>query len=295
MEELVKEIFNETLKELEKAGKLPYPLYYKEVFNRIASEKNVLNQLNPKLLCTKPSIDEELLEKTQSTLKHISKTSKDLKDNSKLIIEEIEEASPEELKQDVLKFSLNMVEMINKMEQKIHELESELQKAYKELHMDPLTKVYNRKALEKDLKELLEEGKNKDLNLVIAVIDVDNFKQINDTYGHLVGDFVLIKLTQIIKSLIRKQDKIYRYGGDEFIIVFNDANLLQAQKIIEKIINKISKTALKYKDNIIKVTISVGLAAHQKGDTIDTLIKKADEALYHVKKGSKNSYNTFKN
>ncbi len=295
MEELVKKIFNKTVEDLEKAGKLPFPLYYKEVFNKIAYDENIIDQLNPKLLCLQPSLNEIILEKTQDTLEHIANTSKHLKNNSQMIIEEIEEASPEEIKEDVIKFSVNMIDMINKMEHKIHELESELQKAYEELHLDPLTKVYNRKALEKDLKSILEKGKDRDLDLVVAIIDIDDFKQINDRFGHLVGDFVLIKLTQIMKSLLRKTDKIYRYGGDEFIIVFNRSTLLNAQKSIERIINKISKTALKYKDNIIKITISAGLAQHQKGDTIESLIKKADEALYSVKKSHKNGYNTFKN
>ncbi|WP_457559970.1 GGDEF domain-containing protein [Caminibacter sp.] len=295
MEELVKEIFNKTVNDLQKAGKLPFPLYYKEVFNRVAYDMNVIDELNPKLLCLQPSLNEIIMEKTQKTLEHISNTSKNLKNNSQMIIEEIEEASPDEIKEEVIRFSVDLIEQINKMENKIQELENELQKAYEELHMDPLTKVYNRKALEKDLKEVLEKGKEKDLDLVLAIVDIDDFKSINDKFGHLVGDFVLIKLTQIMKNLLRKSDKIYRFGGDEFIIVFNRSTLLNAQKSIERIVSKISKTALKYKDNLIKITISVGIAQHQKGDTLDSLIKKADEALYEVKKNNKNGYNTFKN
>jgi len=179
------------------------------------------------------------------------------------------------------------------MEEKIYELESELDKAYKELLIDPLTKVYNRKAFEKDLNKILTHGKSKDLDLIVAIIDVDDFKKINDTYGHLVGDFVLIKLAQFMKSLIRNTDKVYRIGGDEFIIVFNRSTLQNAQKSIERIISKISRTSLKYKDHIIKVTISVGIAAHKKGDTIESLLKRADKALYKVKSNNKNGYNTY--
>ncbi len=295
MEELVKKIFEKTIEELEKAQKLPFPLYYKEVFNKIAEDEKIIDKFNPKLLCLERSINEILLEKTQDTIQHINETSKNLKNNSKMIIEEIDDASPEELKEDVLKFSRSMIEMIDKMEKKIQELESELKKAYEELHVDPLTKAYNRKALEKDLKELLNKGKEEDLDLVIAIVDVDNFKQINDEYGHLVGDFVLVKLTQIIKNIIKQHGKIYRYGGDEFIIVFYPVKLSLAQKLVENIVKKISKTALKYKDNLIKVTISVGVAAHQKGNSMESLLKKADEALYFVKNHDKNGYNTFKN
>ncbi len=293
MEEIIKQISKKTLDDLEKAHKLPFPLYYKEVFDKIAYDEKIIDNLNPKLLCLEPSLNELILQKTEETLKDITNTSKDIKQNSKQIVEEIETTDAEELKSVILEFSLDLMKKINKMEEKISSLEEELDKAYKELLIDPLTKVYNRKALEKDLKVLLEKGKNKDLDLMVAIVDIDNFKLINDKFGHLVGDFVLVKLAQIMKTLIRKTDKIYRYGGDEFIIVFNRSTLLNAQKIIERIVNKISKTALKYKDNIIKVTISAGLAQHRQGDTMDSLLKRADEAMYKVKSQNKNGYNTY--
>ena len=293
MEEIILKISKKTLDELKRAGKLPFPLYYKEVFNKIAYDENIIDNLNPKLLCLSPSINEILIEKTHETLSHINSTSKEIKNHSQEIIEEINETAADEIKESVIRFSADLIDKINKMEEKISELESELNKAYKELLIDPLTRVYNRKALEKDLKEVLGKGKERDLDLIIAIVDIDDFKLINDKYGHLVGDFVLVKLAQIMKSLIRKTDKVYRYGGDEFVIVFNRSTLLNAQKSIERIVNKISKTALKYKDNLIKVTISVGIAAHKKGDTIESLIKRADEALYRMKSKGKNGYNTY--
>jgi len=272
---------------------LPFPFYYKEVFVKIAYDKGVLESLNPKLLCLEPQIQEELFQKTQETLFNINQTSKDIKNSSKEIIEEIDSIDLEEIKETILKFGVDLINKISKMEEKIYELESELDKAYKELLIDPLTKVYNRKAFEKDLNKILTHGKSKDLDLIVAIIDVDDFKNINDTYGHLVGDFVLIKLAQFMKSLIRNTDKVYRIGGDEFIIVFNRSTLQNAQKSIERIISKISRTSLKYKDHIIKVTISVGIAAHKKGDTIESLLKRADKALYKVKSNNKNGYNTY--
>ncbi len=293
MEELILKISQKTLKELEKAKKLPFPLYYKEVFNKIAYDEGIIDNLNPKLLCLEPSIHEIFLEKTHEALNHINHTSKEIKNHSKEIIEEINEVSADEIKEMVIKFSAELIDKITKMEEKINELEKELEKAYKELLIDPLTRVFNRKALEKDLKEILKKGKDKDLDLVVAIVDIDNFKQINASYGHLIGDFVLVKLAQIIKALVRKTDRIYRYGGDEFIIVFNRSTLLNAQKSIERIINKISKTTLKYKDNLIKITVSAGIATHKRGDNIEDIIKRADEALYKVKIKSKNGYNTY--
>ena len=289
MEEMIKEISKKTLEDLEKTKKAPYPLYYRDIFNAIANEKGILNQLNPKLLCLSPTLDEVILAKTAETLGEISFQTKDIKNDSREIIDELNLADTEEIKEMVIKFSANLIEKINKMEDKISELQAELDRAYKELRIDPLTKVYNRKALEIDLKEILEKGKDRDLDLVIAIIDVDNFKEVNDEYGHLVGDFVLIKLADTMKTLIRKSDKIYRYGGDEFVIVFNRSTLAHAKKSIERIIYKIYRTTLKYKENYIKITISAGITEHKAGDTIESIIKRADEALYKAKV-EKNGY-----
>ncbi len=289
MEEMIKEIANKTMKDLEKAKKPPYPLYYRDVFNAIANEKGILNQLNPKLLCIAPTLDEIILAKTSETINEISIHTKDIKNDSREIIDEVNVADADEIKEMVIKFSANLIEKVNQMEARIQELQTELDKAYKELLIDPLTKVYNRKALEKDLGEILEKGKDRDLDLVIAIVDIDNFKMVNDKYGHLVGDFVLIKLADTMKSLIRKSDKIYRYGGDEFIIVFNRSNLENAEKSIERIIYKIYRTTLKYKENYIKITISAGITQHRAGDTIESIIKRADEALYKAKV-EKNGY-----
>ena len=291
MEELVREISKETLDSIEKSGKLPFPLYYKEVFNKISFDKKIIDNINPKLLCLKPSFDERFLIEVEDSIHTVSNTTKDIKNNSKEIIEEIEDIDSDEIKTIVLNFTIDLMSKINKMEEKIQSLEAELDRTYKELLIDPLTKAYNRKALEKDLLEILKYGKDKDLDLVVAMIDLDDFKIINDKYGHIVGDFVLIKICEIIKSLIRKTDKLYRYGGDEFVIVFNRSNIFNAKKSIERIIEKISKTKLKYKDNLIEISISAGLTSHKKGDTLESIIKRADEALYKVKNSTKNGYN----
>lgn len=283
MEETIKKISKETLNELNKADKLPYPFYYKEVFNSIAKEMKLLEQLNPKLLCINPSINETILEATRKTLNHVQNTSKSIKISSENIVEEINEANPEEIREIVIKFSAFLINNIDKMENKIKALESELDKAYKDLLIDPLTKAYNRKALNKDFLQILPKKQNKDLDLALAIIDLDNFKYINDTYGHLVGDFVLIKFVQIMKKLTRTSDKIYRYGGDEFIIVFNRTHLNFAIKTIERIIDKIRKIKLQYKENLISFRVSAGITSHKKGDNIDTFIQRADEALYEAK------------
>ena len=289
MEELIKKISQKSIDELEKSKKAPYPLYYKEVFDLLAKEEGILEELNPKLLCLEPNFNEKLIEKTKNIVENMQKTSSSIRSSSKEVIEEINAATTGEIKGTLIKFSSFLINSLDEMENKIKILEGELDEAYKELLIDPLTKAYNRKALDEKLNKILKKGQNKKLDLCVAIVDMDDFKQINDTYGHLVGDFVLIKLVQIIKKLIRTSDNVFRYGGDEFVIVFNRAHINLAVKSIERILDKIRKTKLKYKNDIITTSVSIGVTEHHIKDTIETIIKRADEALYRAKK-EKNLY-----
>jgi len=289
MEEIIEKISEETIAELKKAQKPAYPLYYKEVFVNIIKEQGFLEQINPKLLCMDPSISERLLEKTSQTIKNIEETSKSIKDESIELVEQIEPIEADEIKNIVIQYSSKLINQISNMQQKINELENELEKAYQEILIDPLTKAYNRKAFDKDLEKLLEVGKNKTLDMALAIVDLDDFKKINDTYGHLVGDFVLKKLVSIIKKLIRQEDKIYRIGGDEFVIIFNRVNIKTVERIVDRIVNTIKKTKLKYKDDLIDISVSIGVTMHRQGDARESIIKRADDALYESKK-TKNRY-----
>jgi diguanylate cyclase (GGDEF)-like protein len=289
MEEIISKISKKTLDELKKAGKQPYPLYYKNTFNLIAKEDGIYESLNPKLLLDKPDINESLVDQTSKTIKQVTEFSEEIKQDSQNLIEEVKPDHIGDIREIVVNFTKDLVNKINLLEETVKSLEKELDKAYKELLIDPLTKVYNRKALINDLEEILKRGKDKDLDLVIAVIDLDKFKEINDTFGHLVGDFVLIKVIEIIRKYIRSEHKIYRYGGDEFVVIFNRVSIENIEKIIERILNKIEHTILKYKENLIKITVSIGITAHRRGDTFESIINRADEALYQAKE-TRNKY-----
>ncbi|WP_024791518.1 MULTISPECIES: GGDEF domain-containing protein [unclassified Lebetimonas] len=289
MEELIEKISGKTINELKKANKPAYPLYYRDVFVNITREEKILDQLNPRLLCIEPNLSEELINKTADTVKNINQTSNNIKEESIKLLEKIEPVEAEEVKSLVIQYSSKLLDQINKMQNKINELEMELDRAYKELLVDPLTKAFNRKAFEKDINEILEAGKNRDLDMALAIVDLDHFKEINDTYGHLVGDFVLKKLVEIVRRLLRKEHKIYRIGGDEFVILLNRTDLKAAEVIIERIVKTMEKTKMKYKEHLIDITISVGLTMHKSGDSIEGIVKRADMALYEAKK-SRNKY-----
>jgi len=279
MKDVIEKIYRKTIEDLKKAGKLPYPLYYQEVFNQFSISEGIFDKINPKLLCLEDKQTERVIEDTIETINFVNESSQEIKKDSETLVDELEVVDSDEVKELVIKFSANLITKINNMEKRIEELQSELNKAYEELLIEPLTKVYNRKALEKDLKELVNQKRK----FILALIDVDNFKEVNDQYGHLVGDFVLIKLVSKIKEVM-KSAKIYRYGGDEFVLIFEGVDFDIVASKLEQLIKKIGKTTLKYKENFIKITISCGIAEFEGNESYDEILKKADDALYQAKK-----------
>ncbi len=115
------------------------------------------------------------------------------------------------------------------------------------------------------------------------MIDADDFKKVNDTFGHLAGDKVLVLLAKLFKLSIREYDRAYRYGGEEFLIIFNRAEKDDAKKVAERIMDTVRNNKLIYKGQIIRITLSMGLTSHQKGDTLVSMIERADAAVYQAK------------
>lgn len=149
-------------------------------------------------------------------------------------------------------------------------------------YKDPLTQIYNRRKM----KEITDEIFNNNLeqDIYIAIIDLDNFKKINDKYGHPDGDKVLVKLVALIQKFIKEPDMLFRYGGEEFTIIFNNKNKNEVLEILKRIKKHINDALFL---NEIKCSVSIGVA--QKKDTYENTIKLADEALYFVKQNGKNA------
>ena len=156
-------------------------------------------------------------------------------------------------------------------------------------NLDPLTRTYNRRALDKYLKTLCQmEGRTPQTNILL--IDIDDFKQTNDTYGHLAGDRVLIFLAKLINSILREGDKVFRFGGEEFLVLLNRCNQEAAHNIARRIIEGVRENTLLYKDNQIKITLSIGSAELQRQDNLETFIDRADKALYKAKNNGKDQF-----
>ena len=151
---------------------------------------------------------------------------------------------------------------------------------------DPLTGVGNRRALDEKLEELMALNNRTNQYVSLIILDVDHFKIVNDTYGHLVGDHVLFKLTDIIKSRIRATDSLYRYGGEEFVVVLVGARLREAKEIAEEF--RLGIESNKLIDDKQVVTISLGVAEFIKGESGSSCLDRCDQALYQAKESGRN-------
>ena len=187
-------------------------------------------------------------------------------------------------KEEALK-SLNeeLEDKIQTRTSELHELNSELTKL---TNIDALTGAYNRRYFYSISKELLALAKREKKSLSLAMIDIDNFKQINDTYGHDVGDNILKKLVQKIDEEIRESDILIRFGGEEFVLLLPNTSIKKATMVMENIRQEIEQCILA--DNIY-CTISIGVSEYNTQDSdIDASLKRADQGLYTIKNSGKN-------
>ena len=154
---------------------------------------------------------------------------------------------------------------------------------------DPLTNLPNRRSiLEKIEYEKIKYDRSKEI-FSIAMIDLDNFKNINDIYGHECGDFVLKQISSLMIEIVRKQDVVGRYGGEEFILLFPQTNAEGALHITNIIRKQVSKLKIIYKDKELSLTATIGISDYQNEKTlINELIEKADIAMYEGKSQGKN-------
>jgi len=160
---------------------------------------------------------------------------------------------------------------------------------------DSLTAVYNRQYFNKLMNEEIERSKRNSQVFSVMMIDIDKFKVINDTYGHLLGDQVLIGIVKVLKEITRVYDIIGRFGGDEFMIFLPETNHNEALTIGNRIISFFNQNKLKILDDEIKVAISMGVSVFDGNQKYDQLINNADQAMYHSKKNERSSLEFFSN
>lgn len=190
-------------------------------------------------------------------------------------------------------FIFNDITDIKKTEKFLHSQISNLNKKleYAEIlaSIDPLTKIYNRYKFYEECNNLINLYNRYGTIFSLIMFDIDNFKRINDTFGHIAGDNVLKEIAFLVSKTIRSTDILFRWGGDEFIILLPNTNLNGSFISAEKIRHMIENSNFDDKKNKIgRITCSFGVSTVKKGFDCDQLTKRIDEAMYNAKKSGKN-------
>lgn len=155
-------------------------------------------------------------------------------------------------------------------------------------HLDMLTEIYNRRAMDDLLRKEVSRCARDHYPFAVALADIDDFKNINDNYGHNVGDEVIRQVAQCIQSNIRKHDAVGRWGGEEFLLLLTNADDKVTPGILENIRHQVLITS-EQTCGIPSHTVTIGYAIFYPGDTIESVLKSADDALYHGKRAGKNT------
>ena len=173
-------------------------------------------------------------------------------------------------------------------EKRVNELQLELDKASTLVRHDQLTGTLNRRGLEEAFDHEFARSRRRNSPLCVGLLDIDNFKKLNDSLGHEAGDAALIHLATTVRETLRPQDTVARYGGEEFIILLPDTPLPDAQTALIRLQRELTKRLFLHENEKVLITFSAGVADLRPDDTQATIIKRADEAMYTAKKTGKN-------
>lgn len=172
--------------------------------------------------------------------------------------------------------------------QRVNELESELRRLSNEVSTDPLTQIANRRGLMQAFEAEQSRAARGGHPLAIGLLDVDNFKKLNDELGHGAGDEALKSLAQVVSTTLRPTDSVARYGGEEFVVLLPDTEVAEGQQILTRLQRSLSGGLFMHESKKILVTFSAGVTAYREGERIEDALERSDQALYEAKRTGKN-------
>lgn len=177
---------------------------------------------------------------------------------------------------------------VDEAEREVVRLQNELAETSEMVRHDQLTGALNRKGLEETLERELARSRRRGTPICIALLDVDNFKALNDTYGHQTGDDALVHLARVIRETMRPHDTLARYGGEEFLIILPETPLPDAVSALTRLQRELTRRFFLHRNEKLLITFSAGVTAFRAGEPRNEAISRADAAMYQAKKSGKN-------
>jgi diguanylate cyclase len=177
---------------------------------------------------------------------------------------------------------------VDDYQQQVQKLEGEMALLSDRRHEDQLTQLLNRRGLARAFESEIARADRYARPLCLAVLDVDDFKHLNDRLGHQAGDLALVHLARIVRRSIRPTDVISRYGGEEFVILLPETLLDEAVRVMARVQRELTKRIFLHNHERVLITFSAGVAQRTSGEQQEELIARADRALYHAKQAGKN-------
>jgi diguanylate cyclase (GGDEF)-like protein len=206
----------------------------------------------------------------------------------------IHSPSTEEKIVDIIRKGFKRYLDVSRPFEKIDELIEYVQKFKHEAYTDPLTQLLSRRTFDDVIDRAYQLYQDKKIPVTLIMLDLDNFKKLNDTYGHPAGDQVLREFAVLLKKNSRTEDSVFRYGGEEFAIVAHGSSTEKIQLFVDRILQEVRETVVKFENKEIRFTFSAGIETLSEEMTTENLIRRADAALYFAKANGRNQVIVFK-
>jgi diguanylate cyclase len=184
--------------------------------------------------------------------------------------------------------TLKTQEEVRAAEQKIRDLQTELTRVSAKVREDQLTGALNRRGLEEEFDRSCAASERRQEPMSLALLDIDDFKVLNDTHGHMAGDNALVHLAKVIRSTVRPTDVVCRYGGEEFVILLPGTGLQDSIVVVSRLQRELTKRFFLHDNQRLLLTFSAGVAERRGGETREQTIGRADAAMYQAKRSGKN-------
>ena len=243
-----------------------------------------------------------LLESTQRSLQKVDEDSQSYSDNLNTAADELQGEGDLSSTTNIISRLIDETSQMRTSSQTLQDdlaksnndlakLQTEFDRLRRESMIDPLTGVKNRRTFDEALAECCAQAKDDQEALCLLIIDIDHFKKVNDTYGHVVGDAVIKFVAKALSNTVRGGDLVARYGGEEFVVVLPATPMEGAERVADNICNAVRNQAMeknKVGADVGRVTVSVGVALFCNTESTEEFVSRADTALYRAKESGRN-------